>query len=307
MKLLSFLCVAMFCTMLLSCGENGGTTAKATSRGTEVVLHTFEDSLSYAVGCLRADDLKKRGVTLDAAAFAKSLEAEQSGNSLLSEGDMFKCFTVFSTEMQKSGGSFSEENPMTTNSDTLAYAFAKNLAESLKSTGVKFNTAAIMKGLNEVYAGAGTTIDLQVCEGIMRSHTIRARQKQMDELAAQVKPNLEAGKKFLEDNAKKEGVKTTKSGLQYKVLREGKGAKPKATDKVLVHYEGRLLDGTVFDSSYKRRGEPIEFGLNQVIPGWTEGLQLMSPGAKYELYIPQELAYGMQGSPPKIGGGATLI
>lgn len=116
----------------------------------------------------------------------------------------------------------------------------------------------------------------------------------------------EAGRKFLEDNAKNEGVVTTASGLQYKVLEEGFGSKPRATETVKVHYRGTLIDGTEFDSSYKR-GEPISFPLNRVIAGWTEGLQLMKTGAKYELYIPYNLAYGPQGAGGVIPPYATLI
>ncbi len=116
----------------------------------------------------------------------------------------------------------------------------------------------------------------------------------------------EDGIRFLENNAKRPEVKTTPSGLQYEVIEATLGLKPKATDKVRVHYEGTLTDGTVFDSSYKR-GEPITFGLNQVIKGWTEGLQLMSVGSKYKLYIPYELGYGAQGAGGSIPPYATLI
>ena len=108
--------------------------------------------------------------------------------------------------------------------------------------------------------------------------------------------DLEKGEAFLKENAKKEGVKTTASGLQYKVLKEGDGKTPKATDTVSVHYKGTLLDGTEFDSSYKR-GEPAEFPLNRVIPGWTEGVQLMKEGAKYQFTIPSKIAYGERGTP----------
>ncbi len=117
---------------------------------------------------------------------------------------------------------------------------------------------------------------------------------------------LETGKAFLAENGKKEGITTTPTGLQYKVHTEGTGKKPKATDTVKVHYRGTLLDGTEFDSSYKRR-EPIEFGLNQVIRGWTEGVQLMTEGSKYEFFIPSELAYGSRGAGGDIGPDETLI
>jgi FKBP-type peptidyl-prolyl cis-trans isomerase len=118
---------------------------------------------------------------------------------------------------------------------------------------------------------------------------------------------LEKGEKFLAENKTKDGVKTTASGLQYKIIKEGTGNTPKATDRVLVHYEGKLLDGTVFDSSIKR-GEPIAFPLNRVIPGWTEGLQLIKEGGKAILYIPSKLAYGPGGTPGgPIGPNETLI
>jgi FKBP-type peptidyl-prolyl cis-trans isomerase len=117
---------------------------------------------------------------------------------------------------------------------------------------------------------------------------------------------MEAGRSFLAENGKKPDVKTTSSGLQYKVLQEGQGVKPSARGEVEVHYKGSLINGTVFDSSYDR-GEPITFLLNQVIPGWAEGVQLMSPGSKYEFYIPFELAYGQQGVPGVIPPYSTLI
>ena len=118
---------------------------------------------------------------------------------------------------------------------------------------------------------------------------------------------IEKGEKFLAENKTKEGVKTTASGLQYKITKEGTGKSPAATDKVLVHYEGKLLDGTVFDSSIKR-GEPIAFPLNRVIPGWTEGLQLVKEGGKAILYSPSALAYGISGTPGgPIGPNETLI
>ena len=120
------------------------------------------------------------------------------------------------------------------------------------------------------------------------------------------KKALEEGRVFLQNNAGKPGVITTKSGLQYEVLNPGTGKKPKATDKVRCHYEGTLIDGTVFDSSYQRN-EPAVFGLNQVIPGWTEGVQLMSEGAKYRFYIPYLLAYGESGAGGMIPPYATLI
>ncbi|MEM9399250.1 MAG: FKBP-type peptidyl-prolyl cis-trans isomerase [Verrucomicrobiota bacterium] len=118
--------------------------------------------------------------------------------------------------------------------------------------------------------------------------------------------NLIKGRDFLEDNGKRSGVKTTKSGLQYEIVKKGTGTSPKASDRVLCHYEGKLIEGKVFDSSY-RNGKPITFGVMQVIPGWTEALQMMREGSKWKIYIPAKLAYGYRGSPPAIGPNETLI
>ncbi|HBT10770.1 MAG TPA: peptidylprolyl isomerase [Leeuwenhoekiella sp.] len=141
---------------------------------------------------------------------------------------------------------------------------------------------------------------------IMNEFQTKLRAKQQEEQAAKAAANKEKEEAFLAENAEKEGVQTTESGLQYKVIEEGDGVSPVETDQVQVNYEGKLLDGTVFDSSYERQ-QPATFGVNQVISGWTEGLQLMKEGAKYEFYIPADLAYGQRGSGPKIGPGETLI
>src|SRR5581483_2855080 len=132
------------------------------------------------------------------------------------------------------------------------------------------------------------------------------QQAKMEERKALADKNQQASDQFLADNAKKPGVKTTASGLEYEVLTEGKGPHPTKDDKVTVNYKGTLIDGTVFDSSYDR-GQPATFPLANVIPGWTEGLQLMTPGSKYKLYIPSNLGYGERGAGLKIGPNETLI
>ena len=143
------------------------------------------------------------------------------------------------------------------------------------------------------------------CGGNNTSETTNTEEA-TPEYGQQIKDNKTIGREFLEENAKNDSVTQTQSGLQYMVLKEGTGAKPGPTDEVTVHYTGRLLDGTVFDSSVER-GDPATFPLDKVIPGWTEGLQLMSEGSKYRLFIPSELAYGSKGSGDKILPNSTLI
>ncbi|MFK7807980.1 MAG: FKBP-type peptidyl-prolyl cis-trans isomerase N-terminal domain-containing protein [Saprospiraceae bacterium] len=293
--LIPVLCLAM------ACGDTGGAGAASANAS----LNNFEDSLSYAFGSLTADDLKTRGVTLKADVFKTAIDEEIKGSASMSEEAMFKTFSEFSKELQTAGGSFTEATPTTVNMDSLSYAIGKNLGGQLKGGDVNVNVAAAANGLTDVYGGT-LKIDKVAAEGIMQKYTMEARKKQMEANAAAVQPNIEAGKAFLAENGKKKGIITTDTGLQYEILTKGSGAKPAATDKVKVNYEGKFLDGEIFDSSYER-GKPIEFSLNQVIRGWTEGVQLMSPGAKFRFFVPQELAYGPQGKMPDIPGGSTLI
>ena len=192
--------------------------------------------------------------------------------------------------------------------DKLSYALGLGIGQQLKQMGLKDNlviedfAASITDVLND------NTLKVSHQEGqqIVNTFFRDLEQKQNAAKAAAGKAAKEEGAKFLVENAKKEGVTVTKSGLQYEVLTEGTGKKPKASDTVRCHYEGRLLDGTIFDSSYKRNA-PADFGLQQVIAGWTEGVQLMSEGSKFRFYIPYMLAYGEGGAGASIPPFATLI
>ncbi len=184
--------------------------------------------------------------------------------------------------------------------DKISYALGLSMGQNLMSSGVEsLNYTDLAEGIKDVLEKQKPQISYQEAQQVLNTFFQELEQK----VAGAAKA---AGEKFLAENAKREGVKTTASGLQYEVLEATIGQKPKATDKVKVHYEGTLTDGTVFDSSYKR-GEPITFGLNQVIAGWTEGLQLMSIGSKYKLYIPYQLGYGAQGAGGSIPPYAALI
>jgi FKBP-type peptidyl-prolyl cis-trans isomerase FklB len=202
-----------------------------------------------------------------------------------------------------------EKSPeLKTDMDKVSYSIGLqigfNLAkqqDALKKQNVQVNTDALIGGVKDALAGKPQMTTDQV------RATLTAFEKDMSQKEqAAGKKNATDGEKFLADNKKKDGVKTTPSGLQYKVIKEGSGPQPKETDTVVANYRGTLIDGTEFDSSYKR-GQPATFPLNRVIKGWTEGLQLMKVGSKYQFFIPASLGYGEQQMGPDIGPNSTLI
>ena len=199
-----------------------------------------------------------------------------------------------------------EKSVLNEEKDKISYSIGYQMGSNMKSQGMEIDQEILVKGIQDGMSGTGPLMSPQE----MNKTLVELRQKI---LAAQQKgrtkvdrKNLVEGKAFLEKNGKKDGIKTLPSGLQYKVLKEGEGQAPKASDTVTVHYRGTLINGTEFDSSYSR-GEPTTFQLNRVIRGWTEGLQIMKPGAKYQLFIPPELAYGERDAGAKIGPNSTLI
>ncbi len=184
--------------------------------------------------------------------------------------------------------------------EKVSYALGLSLGNNLSESGLTaLDYDKLAQGIKDVLEHNQPEISLQEAQTIL--------QKFFQELQAKAnEKNIEAGKKFLAENAQRPEVKTTASGLQYEIIREGNGKKPTAADTVKVHYEGTLLDGTVFDSSV-RRGEPATFGVTQVIAGWVEALQLMTVGSKWKLFIPSELAYGARGAGQTIAPHSTLI
>src|SRR5213596_3411595 len=194
-----------------------------------------------------------------------------------------------------------KSSPFKDQKDKVSYSLGLNIGFNLGRQNVPINPDALVAGIKDAIAGKPQLTPDQIKE------TMTAFEKDMEQKQkTAADKNATEGTKFLEENKKKEGVKTTASGLQYKVVKDGTGAQPKATDTVTVNYRGTLIDGTEFDSSYKR-GQPATFPVNGVIKGWTEALQLMKQGAKYQLFIPSNLAYGERAMGPDIGPNSTLI
>ncbi len=187
-----------------------------------------------------------------------------------------------------------------------SYSIGINLGSQLSRTKDDIDLDSVILGVQDAFAGEKPRLTIEEIQQVMQEFQAQMQQKQMEKMAAISKQNKEEGKAYLAKNKTKKGVKTLESGLQYRVIKAGKGESPKASDTVVTHYRGNLINGQVFDSSYKR-GEPATFPVNGVIPGWTEALQKMKVGGKWELVIPAELAYGSQGAGQIIGPDSVLI
>ena len=191
--------------------------------------------------------------------------------------------------------------------DRLSYALGLSMGNNFRSSGIEtINVQDFAYGVAAVFYGDKPKMSYNDAKAEIQKFFTELQAKQQEQAKAMAEINAKAGKEFLESNGKRAEVLTTPTGLQYEVLAAGEGESPKATDTVKVHYTGKLIDGTVFDSSVER-GEPATFGVTQVIPGWVEALQLMKPGAKWRLFIPSQLAYGPNGAGGAIGPNQTLI
>ncbi len=194
--------------------------------------------------------------------------------------------------------------PMNDNNDSLSYFLGLSLGYELLSTPFESNSDLILQGFIEAFKGIAP-IDQQTTQMVFQKLQIKLQQQEAEKARLASQEALEKSNQFLLENGRRDGVTTTASGLQYEVLVKGEGPVPADTSEVEVHYEGSLIDGKVFDSSYER-GEPISFPLNKVIPGWTEGVQLMPVGSTYMLYVPSELAYGSRATGP-IPANSVLV
>ena len=191
--------------------------------------------------------------------------------------------------------------------DRISYALGLSMGNNFKGSGIEsINVKDFADGVAAVFEGAQPKMSYDEAKFEIQKFFQELDAKQQAAAAEMAKVNEAAGQAFLAENGKRPEVTTTASGLQYEVVAEGAGESPAASDQVVVHYTGKLIDGTVFDSSVER-GEPATFGVTQVIPGWVEALQMMKPGAKWRVFIPSNLAYGPQGAGGVIGPNATLI
>ncbi len=187
-----------------------------------------------------------------------------------------------------------------------SYAVGVNVGQSMVSDGVDFDYDALQAGLRDVVSGGEVKMTHEELQLAFQEFSTMARAQAQERAAEVAATNLTEGAAFLAENGARDGVNTTESGLQWEVVTEGTGARPTAQDRVAVNYVGTLIDGTEFDSS-RDPEQPAVFGVNQVIPGWAEALQLMTEGSIYKVYVPGHLGYGMQGSGPLIGPNATLV
>nr|WP_298554101.1 FKBP-type peptidyl-prolyl cis-trans isomerase [uncultured Algibacter sp.] len=199
------------------------------------------------------------------------------------------------------------KKPIKTELDSVSYAIGMDVAKNVKASFDDFDNDLFIQGFNNVTDSTDILLEENVAQQIVRTYFQKKQKADAIKRQEAAAENKEAGEKFLAENKSKDGVQTTESGLQYIVLKEGTGEKPTTASKVKVHYHGTLIDGTVFDSSVDK-GQPAEFGVTQVIKGWTEGLQLMKEGAKYKFFVPSDIAYGAN---PRPGGviqpNSTLI
>ncbi len=191
--------------------------------------------------------------------------------------------------------------------DRISYALGLSMGNNFRSSGIeKINVKDFADGVAAVFSGETPKMTYDEAKEEIRKFFTEMEERQKAEAAKMGEVNAKAGENFLAENAKRPEVKTTATGLQYEIVKEGDGPTPNRGDRVTVHYTGKLIDGTVFDSSVER-GEPATFGVTQVIPGWVEALQMMKTGSQWRLYIPSKLAYGPNGAGGVIGPNATLI
>lgn len=296
--------VAIVPLALLSCQQKGGNAG--------VELKTQQDSAGYALGVDLVSSLKEQKMaSMNFGLVSYAMEEVLSGKTariepqqcgmLLSQYAMKMNFdSTAAAEKARTTFETKDGAPVMKDLyDSAGYALGVNVATTLKMQGMDdINRKYTEKAINVALAGDSLLLKPEQCLAVLNSYMATKSRSKVD-------ANIKEGEAFLEKNGKRPEVKTTASGLQYEVIKEGSGPKATINDVFVAKYRGTLLDGTEFDGNMERP-EPLEMGVNQVIAGWIEGLQLMSPGSHYKFYIPYQLGYGLQGSPPRIPGGAML-
>lgn len=300
MKNILLLTLLLFGTLTIFAAEEKETanTEKQETTKKEEVKPNMKD-FSYSLGYEMYTNNKQYKLPLSPEKLLEGIDDGYANAAPKVKQDELKAQHVaFMAHMQAG-----EEKDFQDEKGVLSYFTGYQVGKNFSANGIDaLDKDEVLAGINAAKEGKEPRLNEEQRKAAMEAvdEAVRAKAK------AKAEAIKTASKKFLEENAKKEGVKTTPSGLQYTVIKEGEGAKPKATDTVKVHYKGTLVDGKEFDSSYKR-GEPISFPLNGVIKGWTEGLQLMPVGSTYRFFIPSELGYGDRGAGADIPGGAALI
>lgn len=243
-------------------------------------------------------------VTLSAALLTTTTTFSQSAKPLPKKSVASKPAPSRSVPSASQGGS---GVVLKSQNDSLSYSIGVSIAQSIKQQGIaNVNTAVLTRAIGDALNGGTPKLSIEQCQQIVQNYFQKQSAGKMAETQKISMANKTIGDAFLADNKAKPGVQTTASGLQYLIEKEGTGPKPASTDKVKVHYTGKLIDGKVFDSSVER-GQPIEFPVTGVIPGWVEALQLMPVGSKWKLFIPANLAYGDRGAGADIAPGSTLL
>ncbi len=273
------------------------------------VLKTDKQRLGYSLGMSLGSQMKRSPMQIDAKSFAAAMKDVLSGGKTrMSEQEARQVMMTVQKSMmarrraRQPGQQAPPDAPPMPDKEKLGYGLGMRFAGGLKAEAPTVDVDALAKGIEDGASGAKPLLTAEEAKGIME-----AWQKSMKERrAARAQENKKKSDAFLAENKKKEGVVTLPSGLQYQILKEGTGSKPKETDRVTVHYRGTLIDGTEFDSSYARE-KPATFPVRGVIKGWTEALQLMKTGAKWKLFVPPDLAYGQRGQGRKIKPNSALI